>query len=169
LIVHSFLIFERLFSCWAPVFGGTLSMVFFFFFFFPTLDLGDLTWLIHGSVLAFLILVELFVYLKEVCEPGTQLLAVGDTGGAQPAGATRRPPTPLKLAAKMRPSSPKSPVQGNGSYESVEGSEEEDHLPPNDDEDTYNEEEDDEEDAELAVVVDGERNGGSELVSLPAF
>jgi hypothetical protein len=152
-------------SCfWRNAFYG-----FFFFFFFPTLDLGDLTWLIHGSVLAFLILVELFVYLKEVCEPGTQLLAVGDTGGAQPAGATRRPPTPLKLAAKMRPSSPKSPVQGNGSYESVEGSEEEDHLPPNDDEDTYNEEEDDEEDAELAVVVDGERNGGSELVSLPAF
>ena len=94
-----------------------------------------------------------------------QLLGGDNTGGAQPVGSTWRPPTPSKPGSKIRDSSPKSEVQGNRSYESVEGSEEEDHLLPNDDDDTYNEEQ--EEDTNHPLVVDGERNGGSELVSSP--
>ncbi|KAG0577068.1 hypothetical protein KC19_5G128400 [Ceratodon purpureus] len=93
--------------------------------------------------------------------PGLPRVQTRKEGGTQPVGSTRRPPTPLKPASKIRPSSPKSPVQGNGSYESVEGSEEEDHLLPSEDENVYNEEQDEDEDT---LIVDGERNGGSELV-----
>lgn len=105
--------------------------------------------------------------LKEVYNCGW-VRAGDDTGGAQPVGSTRRPPTPVKPASKIRPTSPKSPVQGNGSYESVEGSEEEDHLLPNDEGGTnYTEEQDEEEDIKNhTLAVDGERNGGSEMVSL---
>ena len=73
-------------------------------------------------------------------------------------GSARRLPTPLPsvTAAMIQPDSPKSPVSLPGSYRSVEGSQEED-------EETYEEEQDEELDED--VVVDGERNGGSELVS----
>ena len=73
---------------------------------------------------------------------------------------------PVPSASSIRPSSPNSPVVA-GSYESVEGSEEEDHLLPSNEEDNYNEEEDFEDDGtKNDMIADGERNGGSELVSL---
>lgn len=72
----------------------------------------------------------------------------------------------MKPASVIRPSSPRSPERA-GSYESVEGSEEEDHLlPSNDEDETYNEDfEEGDEDNKDGMPVDGERNGGTELVS----
>jgi len=72
----------------------------------------------------------------------------------------------MKGTSVIRPSSPRSPERG-GSYESVEGSEEEDHLLPSNEDDNYNDDDDDNEDDdhENGMPADGERNGGSKMVS----
>lgn len=70
----------------------------------------------------------------------------------------------MNPATLIRPSSPSSPV-GAGPYESVEGSAEEDHLLENGEEDTYDGDFDDDNDTNDDMIADGERNGGSEMVS----
>lgn len=82
----------------------------------------------------------------------------------QPPGSARRQGSHASLNNVMRSSSPRSPERA-GSYESVEGSEEEDHLLPSNDEDNNYDDFEDDEQKNGNHVVDGERNGGSELVS----
>ena len=73
---------------------------------------------------------------------------------------------PLKALTVVRPSSPNSPV-GAESFESTEGSEgEDDNMLTN--EGIYDDEIEDG-DPKKSMVVDGEVNGGSELVSSSFF
>jgi hypothetical protein len=73
---------------------------------------------------------------------------------------------PLKALSVVRPSSPNSPV-GAESFESTEGSEgEDDNMLTN--EGIYDDEIEDG-DSKKSMVVDGEVNGGSELVSSSSF
>lgn len=55
---------------------------------------------------------------------------------------------------------------GVGFYESVEGLVEEDYLLENGEEDIYDGDFDDDNDINDDMIVDGERNGGFEMVSL---
>jgi len=95
--------------------------------------------------------------------PGLPRVQTRKEGGAQqPPGSARRQGSHASLNNVMRSSSPRSPERG--SYESVEGSEEEDHLLPSNDEDNNYDDFEDDEQKNGNHVVDGERNGGSELV-----
>lgn len=96
--------------------------------------------------------------------PGLPRVQTRKEGGAQqPPGSARRQGSHASLNNVMRSTSPRSPERA-GSYESVEGSEEEDHLLPSNDEDNNYDDFEDDEQKNGNHVVDGERNGGSELV-----